>query len=131
MINPDLGRIHDLEAVAQHTKQQVWFSARAQWRACPQHRIEIADAREHVEARRKISGDPPIAAERRITALPLAHMGLEMLGETEVLNSFRYTDATTNHRDLRVVCEDARERRNPIGCNPTVIVGEGDHVTLS
>jgi hypothetical protein len=43
----------------------------------------------------------------------------------------RYTDATTYHRDLRVVREDARERRNPIECDPTVIVGEGDHVTLS
>src|SRR5215510_7088101 len=58
-------------------------------------------------------------------------MGLEMLGETEVLNSFRHTDAATYNRDLRVVREDACERGNPIGCDPTVIIGEGDHVPLS
>src|SRR5882757_3157305 len=114
MINPDFGRIHDFEAVAQHTKQQVWFAARAQWRASPQHRIELADMREHVEARRQISSDPPIATERRITALPHAHMGLEMLGEPQALNSLRYSDAATYHRDFRIVRKDARERRNPI-----------------
>jgi len=34
----------------------------------PEHRIELADTCEHVEVRRQISGDPPIATDRRITS---------------------------------------------------------------
>src|SRR5215470_3749900 len=57
-------------------------------------------------------------------------MGLEFFGETEILDSFRHTNAAAYHRDFRVVREDARERRNPIWRDPTVIIGKGDHITL-